>query len=91
MKVFFGGYQILLFANFISFCFKFPHNCSMDFRYIVPTMIIGAMFIGMFVNKLREDIDKKNTVHSIVTYGSIGLTSLFCIFSELVYILLAKK
>jgi len=87
-KLLFGGYQILMFVNFITFCFDYPHNCSMDFRYIVPTMIIGAMFIGMFVNKLREDIDKKSTARSIVTYASVGLTSLFCLFSMAVYILL---
>ena len=90
MKVLFGGYQVLMFANFVNFCFKYPHNCSMDFRYIVPTMIIGAMFIGMFVNKLRDDIDKKNTLRAVVTYVSIGITSIFCLFSEAVYICLAK-
>lgn len=88
-KIFFAFYQILLFLNFIVFSFEYPHSCSMDFRYIVPTLVIGAMFIGIFVEQCRKQ--SKKSFSNAVMGVSIGLTSLFSIFSTVVYIMLGAK
>ena len=32
-----------------------PFTCSMDFRYIVPTMVCGAGFIGLAAQRLSEE------------------------------------
>ena len=36
--------------SYVSFCFKYPHFCTMDFRYIALTVVIGALFVG-FISK----------------------------------------
>lgn len=43
----------VIFGSYIRFCLKFPFTCTQDFRYIVPTMIIGAAAIGRLINKLE--------------------------------------
>lgn len=88
MKIFFGFYQILLFVNFVIFSFQYPHTCSMDYRYIVPTCVIGAMFIGMTVGKLQADHPKGSTAVKVITYSLSGVIALFCLFSVFVFILL---
>lgn len=88
MKIFFGFYHILLFVNFVIFSFQYPHTCSMDYRYIVPTCVIGAMFIGMLIGKVQEDYPKKSSVRKAIIYSLSGVTALFCLFSTVVYILL---
>lgn len=86
MKLFIAFYYLLIFGNFIVFSFQYPHTCSMDYRYIVPTLVIGALFIGMLVEKIKE---KSNSNASrIINYSIISLTSLFCLFSAIVYIML---
>lgn len=49
MKWFLGGYYVLLMAQYLVFCVQYPHTCSMDFRYIVPTLLIGSLFIGILL------------------------------------------
>lgn len=47
MKLFLGGYYFLLMVQYVVFCMAYPHTCSMDFRYITPTLLIGSLFIGI--------------------------------------------
>jgi len=34
-------------STLVAFYVKYPHTCTMDFRYIVPTLACGAGFIGL--------------------------------------------
>lgn len=87
-KVFLLFYQILLFCYFIKFCFDFPHNCSMDFRYIVPTMILGAFFIGASLDEFSVVHRKNTALVKGVRVTVIGATALFALTSAVVYIML---
>ena len=42
----------LLMLSFVFFNIKYPFGCTMDFRYIVPTVITGAAFLGLISDKL---------------------------------------
>jgi len=59
-------------AAYIGFCFSFPHDCTMDFRYITPTLIIGAAFIGLFLNgesaSKRASYFKKISFYVIIAF-----------------------
>ena len=66
-----------IFALFIKFCFDYPHNCSMDFRYIAPTAVIGAAFIGA-----NTDIAKSRAFR-LAIYSVCGA---FCLASAVLYI-----
>ncbi|MBO4500655.1 MAG: glycosyltransferase family 39 protein, partial [Clostridia bacterium] len=62
---------------FVKFCFDYPHNCTMDFRYIAPTAVIGAVFIGAFADSVRSRALKT------AIFSACGA---FCLFSALLYI-----
>lgn len=40
-----------LLASYINFCFGFPHTCTMNIRYIVPTIPLGALGFGHLYNQ----------------------------------------
>ena len=65
---------------FVKFCFDYPHNCTMDFRYIVPTVVTGAIFIGAYL-----DICKSKAVK----YAVCAVTAAFCLAGSLLYVLAA--
>lgn len=55
-------FLILYFFNIISFIsmnIKLPYGCSMDFRYIVPTIFIGIYFIGLQLRKIQNEAKNK--------------------------------
>lgn len=50
---------LLLIVSFIFFNIKYPFGCTMDFRYIVPTVITGAAFCGLFFDALSYERHKR--------------------------------
>lgn len=51
-------FLILYFFNIISFIsmnIKLPYGCSMDFRYIVPTIFTGIYFIVLQLKKIKNE------------------------------------
>lgn len=49
-----GGLWFLEIGSFLVFNIKYPFGCTMDFRYIVPTLISGAGFLGMAAARLQR-------------------------------------
>lgn len=43
-------YYAAMVGSYVLFCFKYPHTCTMNFRYIVPVLLISAVFIGLYIN-----------------------------------------
>jgi hypothetical protein len=41
-------------VSFIIFNIRFPFGCTMDFRYIVPTAIVGAVYTGIALDHIRN-------------------------------------
>lgn len=70
-------YWAVLFVMYVIFCFRYPHNCTMDFRYLTPTLLIGGLFLGV----LTEDGNKKGWIYCI----TLVLTALFCTVSALFF------
>lgn len=61
--------------SFIQFNILFPFGCTMDFRYIVPTVPVGAIYIGMALDRLRESGKAWKMLPYTVGCGSIYLFS----------------
>ncbi len=51
IMVFFWLVQIV---SFISFNIKYPFGCTMDFRYIVPTILTGSYFLSVGLELLPD-------------------------------------
>ncbi|MCH5182619.1 MAG: glycosyltransferase family 39 protein [Oscillospiraceae bacterium] len=80
--LFFLLYWLTMLVSYVRFCFAFPHFCSMDFRYIVPTLLIGAVFFGAALRRLEERRDRLSVLlKSVLLCG----TAAFCICSLLLY------
>lgn len=67
-------------VQFIIFALEYPHTCSMDFRYIVPTVVMGALYIGIVFERVSCIRAWKMT--------GISLTAIFCMLSFAVYTIL---
>ncbi len=87
-KIFFVFFDIVLLGYFIKFVFDFPHTCSMDIRYVTPSIVLGAMFIGMGYEQIKSDYRENETLLKVMKYSVSGLTAAFGLFSTLVYILI---
>lgn len=88
VKTLLMSYQILMFAFYMKFVFDYPHNCSMDYRYLVMTFVIGSIFIGMTLEQIKIDYPKKEKPVKTIRYSVTALTCLFCIVSSVVYVLI---
>ena len=87
-KIFLVFYQILMFVYYIKFCFDFPHTCSMDYRYIVPTCVLGAFFFGAAREQFAIENQKNVKAVKYVNIFTAAVTALFCLASAIVYIVL---
>lgn len=44
------GYSVL-FISYLNFAYNFPHQCSMNFRYMVPTVLFPAVAAGLAMQR----------------------------------------
>lgn len=49
---------VVLFGCFVSFCVNYPHQCTMNFRYIVPLVLTPAMSLGMIMENKNNLMSK---------------------------------
>lgn len=87
-RIFIVLFYVITIASYFKFAFQYPHTCSMDYRYITMTCVIGSIFIGMAIEQIKIDFPKKDNIIKPIRYSVIGITSLFCAASALVYVLL---
>ncbi|MDD5980516.1 MAG: hypothetical protein PUC23_05375, partial [bacterium] len=50
------GY-VILFISYLNFCYNFPHQCTMNFRYMVPTVLYPALAAGLAM-RLRQELEE---------------------------------
>lgn len=82
LMAFFAIYWFSMLASYVPFCFEYPHFCSMDFRYIVPTLLTGVVFFSVLYQKL----DSWNCRASHWIKGAlITLVAVFCVCGTFVY------
>ena len=69
-------------VSYVQFCLAYPHFCSMDFRYIVPTLLPGAVFLGVALRRLGEHHGRFATLlRAVLLCGCAA----FCVCSLLLY------
>lgn len=55
-KAFFIVLYLSLMGNFYKMAHDYPFTCTMNFRYITPTVIIGALFVGLFTHDMLGSV-----------------------------------
>lgn len=78
---------LVLYGFYIHFNIQYPFGCTMDYRYIVPTAFTGAICIGALFDQM---CNKKTTKSRIACIGIATCTTVFCIFSILMYCFIAE-
>ncbi len=70
--------------SYYRFCFSYPYTCTMNFRYILPTMVIGAVSLGLALQQLKSISKQGFLVRYCRSFGYIS-AAVFCISSWLTY------
>lgn len=60
----FPGIWILLYVSEVTFSQKFPFTCTMDARYMTPTILIGALYLGKLLE--RKPVGKASYCYRIL-------------------------
>ena len=79
--IFLTAFYFTMVPLYVKFCFDYPHNCTMDFRYIVPTLIITGLFAGMAADKLES----KKTFESKVLLAVLLTVTVLFIASAVIF------
>ncbi len=69
----------VLLISYIRFCFGYPQTCTQNFRYAVPTLISGCVWLGLGLKYTKNRIFR-----GIIT----ACTLVFCLGSAVCYTLL---
>lgn len=79
-----------VFISYIIFCFKYPYICTMNFRYIVITLVSGMMMLGLMENNKQENGNNKQKGKiSTKVFNICILVSAVCSF--ILFIICAKS
>lgn len=49
------GLWIWIYLNHLLLNVRLPYGCTMDFRYIVPTAMLGAIYLGSYLEKCLKE------------------------------------
>lgn len=79
-----AGLWALLMGSFIYFNIKYPFACTMDYRYIVPTCVVGAAFLGDSYSALRGS---RHPAARLAARAEECLILVFCTLSAAFYVL----
>ena len=72
----------LLMLSFFYFNIQYPFGCTMDFRYIVPTVITGAAFLGLLYDKPGRALPQK-----VLSGAFTAVLIVFCAASAAFYMI----
>lgn len=48
------GLWLWIYLNHLILNIRLPYGCTMDFRYIVPTAMLGAIYLGIYMEKCLD-------------------------------------
>ena len=65
------GLWLWSYANHVVLNIRLPYGCTMDFRYIVPTAFLGAVYLGMFTERCIREKGIWKRSFAVLAIGSI--------------------
>ncbi len=81
-KVFLVSLYVLFVGSFYRLSAAEPFVCTMNSRYITPTILIGALFYGVFVQNLLR---RRTRAANVFAWTLGGIALLFAVLSTVVY------
>ena len=83
-NLFLVSFWLAMILSFYKMAHDYPFTCTMNFRYITPTVMIGCLFIGFALNELKDCGSKAR----YIKYIAEACVLLFSSASTLVYLAL---
>lgn len=77
-----GFIWLLQVSSFIWFNFGYPFACTMDYRYIPLTTVIGGIFLGICFRHLRQ---KSGMGYRLLCKGMQAMVLLYAVLSVVMY------
>lgn len=91
MKIFLLLLYIVPVVSYYIFCVAYPYTCTMNIRYMVMSIVIGALFISISLQDIKDnskvDGEIKTAKKTVMIFITI-LVSLFCILSIITYVMI---
>lgn len=84
LMLFIGTFYVVLMLNLYAMSHDYPLVCTMNFRYIMPTVVIGALFIGM-VMKNKSKLQRHYSIAMTVA------APCFAIMTAMIYITVCQR
>lgn len=81
-KTLFGSFYLILMANFYKMSHDYPFTCTMNFRYITPTVFIGAFFLGITLKNISADGTKTERA---VKAAAFSMALIFALLSVVIF------
>lgn len=73
------------FLSFIVFYIRYPFGCSMDFRYVVPSLISSVACLAIYASRLQKLSSKSNNAHALMSlYASAAIV--FAMLGTLLFV-----
>jgi len=72
IKWFFVIVYVAQFFSYVKFCYGYPHQCTMNFRYMVPTILVPALALG-------EEMSVKTSQVKKITVYAFSIIALFTV------------
>lgn len=73
VRVSIGMFYFLLLGMYYYFCFSFPQVCTMNIRYCVPVIVIGALSLGFAVFDLLRGKKLWQRITGIAICTGVGI------------------
>ena len=83
---FLGVYHVVMLAAYFRMQAAYPFVCTMDFRYIAPTVVTGAVFLGVLVSRWTR---RGDCWPRAVTRLLAGITAAFATCSAAGYLMIS--
>lgn len=90
MKTFLGLVYAVVLGSYLKFCFDFPHTCTMNFRYAVPTLFMGALFLGIWLQKPFTAEKWSKAPAKAVQWSASAAAAVFCLASLTLFTVLGN-
>lgn len=76
VRMWFLLFWLTVMVSYVGFAFAYPHDCSMDFRYIVPTLCVGLVASAVYLQDAKT---------KWVKWAFSAVSVVFCVASAIVY------
>lgn len=88
VRVFVGLIYSVFFVMYYIFCIKFPHVCTMNVRYGIPLIVVGALSLGYVTGELFRS---KKLLPKLLGGGVCLTVAGYAVSGYLVYSIVAES